>query len=278
MPGSSPSTLLSLKEAAEDLGVHYMTVYRYVRLGMLPARKEGAAWVVERSDVDALKDQPRDAGGNGRRSADWPGRLSVRLVAGDERGAWGVVEAALSSGLTPADIYEDLLAPVMEDIGHRWADGRLDVADEHRASAVAARIVGRLGPRFARRGRRRGTVVTATPAGDYHGLGLAVVADLLRGAQYDVVDLGPNTPAVSLARAVGEAPSLVAVALSLHHEGCESAVRESIGAVRAVKHGIPVVLGGAAVRDESHAATLGADGYARTGREAVQLVATLVIA
>lgn len=258
---------LTLRQAAEQLGVHYMTAYRYVRLGMLPARKDGALWVVEPDDLAAMAAPDERAPGS-RRPADWSGRLEARLVAGDERGAWGVVEAALASGLDPEGVYEDLLAPVMTRIGDRWAAGAIDVADEHRASAVASRIIGRLGPRFARRGRSRGTVVTATPSGDLHGLGLAVVADLLRGARYEVIDLGPNTPAASLGKAVAEAPRLVAVAISVHAPGAE-AVLEAIAAVRAEDPSVPVILGGCAIEGDQHAESLGADGYAATGREAV---------
>ena len=45
---------LTLHEVAEILDVHYMTAYRYVRLGILPARREGRSWRIDRSDVDRL--------------------------------------------------------------------------------------------------------------------------------------------------------------------------------------------------------------------------------
>ena len=38
---------ISLQEAASRLGVHYMTAYRYVRTGRLPARRDGAQWFVD---------------------------------------------------------------------------------------------------------------------------------------------------------------------------------------------------------------------------------------
>ncbi len=265
-----PATM-SLRQAAEQLGVHYMTVYRYVRLGMLPARKNGAAWSVDAADVEAFA-APEAEPRRGRRSADWNARLKARLVVGDERGSWSVIEAALASGLAPADVYEDVLRPAMNEIGDEWAGGLLDVADEHRASAVAARVIGRLGPRFARRGRSRGTVVTATPPGDLHGLGLAVVADLLRGARFEVVDLGPNTPPSSLAKAVAEANRLTAVAISAHDPDGADRVVVAVAAARSAADGVLVLLGGSAIEGPDHARALGADGYAATGRAAVALV------
>ncbi len=271
-----PATM-SLRQAADRLGVHYMTVYRYVRLGMLPARKDGTAWVVDPADVEAFA-EPDPVPRRGRRSADWNARLKARLVAGDERGSWGVVEAALASGLRPEDVYEDVLAPVMNDIGDDWAAGRLDVADEHRASAVAARVIGRLGPRFARRGRSRGTVVTSTPPGELHGLGLAVVADLLRGARFEVVDLGPNTPPQALAKAVHEANRLVAVAISAHDPDGARHLAAAIAAAQQAGGGAPILVGGSAIEGRDHACALGADGYAESGRAAVALVEELAAA
>ena len=44
---SDPARHLSLHEAADLLGVHYMTIYRRVRLGILPARKIGGTWMVD---------------------------------------------------------------------------------------------------------------------------------------------------------------------------------------------------------------------------------------
>ena len=180
---------LTLKEAAAHLGVHYMTAYRYVRLGMLPATKVGSSWSIARADLVSFQEGSA-VNGERRSPAAWQQRLQVRMVAGDERGAWGVVEAALASGLEPSDIYEEMLVPAMTEVGEDWAKGAIDVADEHRASAVAMRIVGRLGPRFARRGRTKGSVVTATPARELHGLGLSVVADLADAMVYQVLPAG----------------------------------------------------------------------------------------
>ena len=125
---------LSLKECAERLGVHYMTVYRYVRLGMLPAHKEGAEWRVDPSDLDALRSGSRVPSARGR--APWPERLKARLVAGDEAGAWQVVEAAMASGLEPKDVYLELIGPALRTVGDEWAHGEGTIAEEHRATAI----------------------------------------------------------------------------------------------------------------------------------------------
>jgi excisionase family DNA binding protein len=48
---------ISLQEAASRLGVHYMTAYRYVRTGRLPARRDGAQWLVDPHDLDLIQHQ-----------------------------------------------------------------------------------------------------------------------------------------------------------------------------------------------------------------------------
>ena len=62
-------------------------------------------------------------------------------------------------------------------------------------SFLAQRLIGRLGPRFARRGRKRGVVVLGAPPGDPHSLPTAIVGDLLRGVGFEVLDMGANAPA-----------------------------------------------------------------------------------
>ncbi len=276
-----PPPVLSLPEAAERLGVHYMTVYRYVRTGRLPAERAGAEWRVRATDVDRLAaeraERPPRGGQPGRRSrpvrAGVPARLERALVAGDEAGAWGVVEAALGSGATPAEVHLAIIAPAMASIGRRWDSGELAVADEHRASAVAQRIVARLGPRFARRGRTRGTVVIGAVAGETHAIPGAMLADLLRGLGFTVVDLGPDTPAESFVDAALAASRLVAVVVGAIASGRERALRQTVRRLREAGVGVPVLVGGPGVADAAHAQALGADGW--TGADGATACATI---
>ena len=160
---------VSLRDAAESIGVHYMTAYRYVRSGRLPARKVGSTWRIDITDLQRLAagEDPESqhvqrAGGSPR--AAHRARLESRLVAGDEAGAWGVLDAAMAAGADPDEVLLDLLSPSMASIGTRWADGEISIAEEHRASAVALRLIARLGPRFARPGRIAGRSWRASEA------------------------------------------------------------------------------------------------------------------
>lgn len=269
---------ITLQDAAEQLGVHYMTVYRYVRTGRIEARKHDGQWWIQRDALATLRapaepatprseTQPRK-----RRWDRYIERLVPRLVDGDEAGAWGVVEAALTAGAVPLEIYVDLLGPAMREVGVRWDAGTLTVGGEHRASAVTQRLLGRLSPRFARRGRRRGTVVLAGVPGDIHSLPIVIVADVLRGAGFEVIDFGANTPSSDVARAVTENENVVAVALSASTGGRDQEVRAAITDIRTVTNGPPILLGGPAVSSAEAATSLGADGWAADARSAIELV------
>ena len=142
------------------------------------------------------------------------------------------------------------------------------MADEHRATAMAQRIIGRLGLQFGRKGRSRGTVVLAAPGGDLHTLPVAIVADLLRWRGFDVSELGANTPSDALAQAVRDADRLVAVGIASTTLGRDAEVARSVEAVRAGAPSGSILLGGSAIRDIVHARALGADIW--TGQDGVE--------
>lgn len=265
-------TDMTLHAAAEALGVHYMTAYRYVRLGQLPATKSGGTWRVAVADLEAFRSEAAPVATGGKRRVAWADRLEARLVAGDSRGAWGVVEAALTSGATLDEVYLDVLAPAMRSIGMRWMRGELDVSVEHRASGIAMRIVGRLGPRFVRRGRTRGAVVVGAVEGEQHALPVALLADLLRGGGWDVSDLGADVPLASFVHAAIATSDLVAVGVSVTTDTRVASAAAVLAALAEAVPGVLLVAGGAAVRDAAHAAELGAHAFAADGRAFVALL------
>ena len=269
-----PAETLSLREAAEALGVHYMTAYRYVRLGMLHAEKEGGGWRVRSEDLTALRRQ--STGHTRRGTAPWSERLCSRLLAGDEAGSWGVVEAALASGTSPADIHLQVLAPAMRAIGDGWQLGSTTIALEHRATAIAQRLVGRLGGRFAMRGRSKGCFVIGTPPAERHSLPATMVADVLRGVGFDVVDMGCDLPIESFVEAVVATKPLTGVAVSVTYTDGRRAAGALIQAVRQATDA-PVLIGGWAM-DPELAASLGADAYAENAASAAEWALGIVTA
>ena len=257
----------TLTEAAERLGVHYMTAYRYVRTGRLAAEKRGGQWMLDVAEVEQFGHPDRQ---DRSRARVLPSQLEARLLAGDENGAIQLVEGAMGSGADPEEVYLDLLAPALAQIGDRWAAGEITVADEHVASATAMRVIGRIGPRLAKRGRTRGVVVVAGVAGDHHTLPSALLRDLLRSNGFDAQDLGANSPADSIVERARSISDLIAIGLAATHTDNDENIRASIASLDHALD-VPIVLGGAAIRDESHAHSLGECTYSSSARHALEI-------
>ncbi len=262
---------LTVQEAADALGLHYMTVYRYVRTGRLAASREGKEWRVPRSALAHLEPAARPGRARvGERPSQqrYVRRLVALLERSDDTEAWRLVQSVLASNASPEDLYFDVLAPAMRRIGHRWATGRIDVADEHRATVVMYRLIGRLGPLFTRPGTTRGTIVVGAAPGDAHGLASALVADPLRARRFTVIDLGANPPNGAWEKTIATASRLVGIGLVASTAFDNIDLAATIASIKQQTN-VPVVVGGVAIRDRAHALELGADAYSKSARAAV---------
>lgn len=263
---TSMGATLTLHEAADELGVHYMTVYRYVRHGLLEASKPGGTWQVEVEALERFRAGEQGPVEPGEK-APWSERFESRLMAGDTAGSWGVIEAAMAAGNDLDALYLEVVAPALASIGARWERGEIDVAVEHVASGVATRMMGRLGHRFARRGRSRGVVVVGAVADEAHALPVAMIGDLLRLRGWSVTDLGADVPAASWSHAVSSASDAVGAGVSVMGADLLPAAGEVCHAIKAARPDVSVVLGGRAIESDEHAVALGADGFARSAAE-----------
>jgi excisionase family DNA binding protein len=271
--------VLNLKQVAADLRVHYMTAYRYVRQGRLHAERQGSEWRIRPSSLEEFK---RVGSAGTLRSEDaresntaWDRRLETCLVAGDEAAAWNVIETVLASGHSPTFCYLDVIASALNSIGVRWAEDELDVADQFLATAVAVRLVARLGARFRRPGRSRGTVVFGAPVGELHSLPIAIVSDLVRLGGYDVLELGANVPTQAFVSAVTRTPRLVCVGIGVTRPEFLGSAQSIIDAIREVDSHIPVILGGLVTVEFERVMLRGVTATAKDGSEAVALIEAL---
>lgn len=239
---------ISLNEAADRLGLHYMTVYRYVRTGRLYATKAQGQWWVETSDVDELQAPVVDGhhadGDLSPARANLVEPFTTRLLAGDAGGCWSIITDALASGASPADVHLLLLQPALVTIGQRWADDLIPISAEHRATATALRLLGRLGPLFVHPGRRRGTVVLAMVAGDHHSMPSAMLADLLTDEHLDVIDLGANTPSEAIIETAKRSGDLRAIGVAATVDSLAPVLVETARELRSALPDAHLVAGG----------------------------------
>lgn len=293
---------LNLKQVARSLDVHYMTAYRYVRQGRLPAFRSGTEWRVplkavegfERSrgsgsafvtalrpEVDAETSTGSEAGAGpedrpgsevGYGLIAWADRMVPALQAGDEPMAWRLIEDVLAAGHDLAFCYLDVLAPAMAKVNTQASTGRTTDAQPALATMVTQRLTARLGPRFRRPGRTRGTIVIGAPEGEHHLLPLLMLADLLRVRGFGVLELGTDVPADAFVDTVQHADRLLGVGLGITTADYLEAARQAVSAIRSAAPGVPIIVGGQAILNPEVAKLLNADGWAPDGRTAVQTI------
>lgn len=180
----------NLKEVARTSIVHYMTAYRYVRQGRLPATWVDNCWQVHRDDLAEFVASPGRT--LDQAPVDQRLRFALHLVNGDEPGAWSVIESALAAGVDARGCYLGVLSAALRAAGrglgdrHRRRPRRPAPGHRHRA-----RIVHRLGALVTRPGRRKGSIVLGSPIGERHTLPVAIAADLIRLAGFTVLEPGP---------------------------------------------------------------------------------------
>ena len=268
--------ILTLHEVAEMLGVHYMTVYRYVHEGHLPATKNGHGWVVQASDVRDFKrgaNQAVSPVDGGKKAAPWSARMLALLIDGNERGVVKLMESVLRSGNDLYFVYLDVLVPAMNAIGMKWSAGEIDVFIEHRASGIASRSAAQIGARFSKRGVHKGTVLIGSPNGEHHVLGSQLLGDLISMEGWKVDNLGGDVPAESFACAAMQISDVVAVCIASTMSETLPAMSKSISKIKKVSNSsISCFAGGAAVLGLEHAKKLGADYWAGCPRTLMPLL------
>jgi methanogenic corrinoid protein MtbC1 len=126
------------------------------------------------------------------------------------------LELALSNAavsLSPPALVEEVLQPLMVEIGNRWRSGDIRIFHEHMSTAVVRSFLATL-----KTGLMNGDspvhLIVTTPAGQQHELGAMVVAVTAAMDDWRVTYLGPNLPTEEIAAAAKEKEAQ-AVALSL---------------------------------------------------------------
>ncbi len=234
---------VDLQGAADELGVHYQTAYKWVRTGKLPARLVGGRYLVGRDDIAAMAERraaPRSpTPPTAKRMARAADRAHDALVIGDEPEVRQLARGLVDEGASIVDVIQEVLVPPLVRIGAEWHAGRLTIWVEHRASAIVERLLGELSPNP--RGRRRGTAMVAAVSGDHHSLPTSMAAVALRDDNWTVEHLGADMPPDELVRFCTEHDIDVAVLSSTNPDTAALAAET---AQRLRDAGTPVVLGG----------------------------------
>jgi len=168
------------------------------------------------------------------------------LLAGDLKNTMSIYnDFAKQSSVT--NFYDNILRPVMYEIGELWDKGKLDVGDEHIASNTAMRLIESIGtkPKSKSKGK---TILICTPDGEYHAIPCFMIETYLSLNGYSVINLSPSAPSSSIIAKIKETnPDLILISITLkeHLRSCERLVKNL------KKFKIPIIVGGQALENEN---------------------------
>jgi excisionase family DNA binding protein len=253
---------LSPQGVARLLGVGVSTVKRLVNTGRLTARvTAGGHRRIEPCEVLRLVNSgnypcanpellgrlvgvgPADAG-------ELRERLYAALVGGDSARARSLLVGGHDGGLSIARLGDEVVAPVMARVGHGWETSSLDVYQEHHGTQTCLAGLQALRAKLEGRGTPEGqpVAVGGGPEGDPYLLANLLIELLFTEMGWRAVNIGPNTPLGSFAKAVEDArPALLWISCSYLKD--ESAFVAGYSALRetARRLGVRVAVGGNAL-------------------------------
>ncbi len=201
--------------------------------------------------------------------------LRNALILGDHIQTAELCGRLVEEGCSPRDVLEQALLPGMKVIGDQFREGELflpDVLIRARAMKSAMAV---LEPLLAQGDYTpRGTVVLGTVKGDVHDIGKNLVGVMLRGAGFDVIDLGTGCTDQKFLQAIRDhRPDVVGLSALL--TTTMTYMQTVIQTVRGSGETVPIIVGGAPV-SQRFAQEIGATGTARSASDAIDLVASLV--
>ena len=201
--------------------------------------------------------------------------LQEALLAGKKAEVEALVDKALAAGLPAARVLNEGLIVGMERLGIMFKNNEVFIPEVLVAARAMNAGLAKLEPLLVKdKIQPRGTVVIGTVKGDLHDIGKNLVAMMLRGNGYKIVDMGIDVSPEKFVEAARSANASV-VACSALLTTTMVQMKAIVEAVRAAGLKIPVVIGGAPVTRD-YADQIKAQGYAPDAASAVEEVGRLL--
>jgi 5-methyltetrahydrofolate--homocysteine methyltransferase len=201
--------------------------------------------------------------------------LADAIIKGDQNTAVKLTNSALAEGTPPASVLNQGLIAGMDVIGDRFKKNEVYIPEVLIAARAMKSAMQILEPELVKAGvKPLGTLIIGTAQGDLHDIGKNLVAMMMKGAGFQVVDLGVDVPAekfVQQAKSAGAQLIGISALLTTTMPGMEKTVK----ALRAAGLDSKVMVGGAPVT-QGYADKIGADGYAADAASAVDLAKRLI--
>lgn len=201
--------------------------------------------------------------------------LAEAVIKGDQGSAVAITKSALAEKIAAKRVLEEGLIAGMNVVGSRFKKSEIYIPEVLIAARAMKMAMVVLEPELVKAGVKPvGKFVIGTVQGDLHDIGKNLVAMMLKGAGFEVIDLGldvkPET-FVEKARATGSQLVGMSTLLTTTMPSMEKTIKALKGAGITAK----IMIGGAPLT-QGYADKIGADGYAPDAASAVDLAKSLV--
>jgi 5-methyltetrahydrofolate--homocysteine methyltransferase len=198
--------------------------------------------------------------------------ISGEIQKGNAASVEDLTQKALSQDISAEDILNKGLVAGMHVVSEQFKNNEIFIPEVLISARAMNSGLNILNPLLAEsKVESQGKVVIGTVKGDLHDIGKNIVAMLLKGAGFDVVDLGADVPKEKFIEFVKKENADI-VGMSALLTTTMLYMKETIDALQeaGLRQGVKVIIGGAPVTD-SYAAQIQADGYAADAASAIDL-------
>jgi methanogenic corrinoid protein MtbC1 len=186
----------------------------------------------------------------------------------DQDGAFEIAKIALDQGFKPDEILENALIPAMANVGNRFSRKEIYVPQMLMSAKAMSGAMVHLKPFFqSGETKRKGTFIIGTVSGDLHDIGKNLVAMMVEGGGWEVIDLGVDAGSEKFIKAVEEKPHAV-IGLSALLTTTMENMSKIVTDIKNRYPGTKILVGGAPVTNE-FCSKIGADFYAPDPQGAV---------
>jgi 5-methyltetrahydrofolate--homocysteine methyltransferase len=198
------------------------------------------------------------------------------ILTGNAPKAEEAAKAALESGTEANELVQKDMIPAMDEVGKRFECNEYFVPELLIAARAMKKVLELLTPLLAKEGvEAAGRVVIGTVQGDLHDIGKNLVASMLEGGGFEVVDLGVDVPAEKFVEVAKEKGGTI-VALSALLTTTMTVMKAVVDALEAagIRDTTKVMIGGAPITQQ-YADEIGADGFSDNASAAVAIAREL---
>jgi 5-methyltetrahydrofolate--homocysteine methyltransferase len=203
--------------------------------------------------------------------------LADAVIRGDQATAVEIVNQAIKENMPSRQILEEGLIAAMAIVGDRFSKNEIYIPEMLIAARAMKSAVEILEPILVKDGVEPvGKFMIGTVAGDLHDIGKNLVAMMMKGAGFDVVDLGVDVTAEAFVQKAKD-NNVQVIGLSALLTTTMPAMEATIKALKDAGIKAKIIIGGAPVT-QAYADKIGADGYSADAASAVDIAKALIAA